>query len=293
MLDRIQKINLKLFLFFVIIILLSLNYFLLSVYLNRGNNSLKVVFLDVGQGDAIFIKSPSGHKILIDAGASGAELLSALSRELYFWERDFDIVFATHADKDHIGGFIDFLKSYRVKYVAMPRLKSKGTELSESLLYNLAKQKNLGVKELYPKRGDIFDFGDSFKIYVYYPGSKLYFKDSNLNSLTLKLVYGKTNFLLSGDLPGEAEKVLALYDRGKLKSDVLKLGHHGSKTSSAWEFLKTVSPKFAVVSAAKNNNYGHPHGEIIKRVQDLGARILYTWDGNLVFESDGESVFVK
>ncbi len=291
--DKIQKINLKLFLFFVIIIFFFLNYFLLSVYLNRTNAKLKVVFLDVGQGDAIFIKSPSGHKILIDAGASGAELLSALSRELYFWERDFDIVFATHADKDHIGGFIDFLKSYRVKFVAIPRLESKGTELSESLLYNLAKQKNLGVKELYPKRGEIFDFGDGFKIYIYYPSSKLHFKDSNLNSLTLKLAYGKTSFLLSGDLPYKAEKVLALYDREKLKSDVLKLGHHGSKTSSAWEFLKTVSPEFVLVSAARDNHYGHPHKEVIKKVQELGAKILYTWDGNQVFESDGESIFVK
>jgi len=294
MFEKFEKINIKVTLLAALLLLLFLNVFLYSLLYEKEKSLLKVTFLNVGQGDAILIETPSGHRALLDAGPSGAALLRSLSEELYFWQRDFDFALATHADKDHIGGFIDFFKYYKVQNVYEPGLLSgKKSELSESLLLNLARLKEKGVKALKLKRGDLIDFGDGVYILVLFPPAALSSKDSNKSSLVVKLIYGKTSFLLTGDLPQKEEKLLAFFDRSLLQSNVLKLGHHGSYTSSAEEFLRFVKPEYAVVSAGKDNSYGHPHREVIERVQSVGAKLLYTWDGSVRFLSDGEKLYLE
>ncbi len=294
MFERFERINIKSILFTVLLLLLFLNIFLFSLLYEKEKSLLKVSFLNVGQGDAIFIETPSGHRLLLDAGPSGAALLHSLSKELYFWQRDFDFVLATHADKDHIGGFVDFFKYYKTKNVYEPRfLRAKESELYESLIFNLARLKNKGSKTLKLKRGDLIDFGDGVYLLVLFPPETLNSKYNNKSSLVAKLIYGKSSFLLSGDLPKKEEEILAYFDRELLQSNVLKLGHHGSKTSSSFYFLNFVKPEYAVVSASKNNSYGHPHKEVVNRVQNIGAKILYTWDGSIHFLSDGEKVYLK
>ena len=277
-----------------VIALFGLNIFLLQLLQDKHSHVLKVVFLDVGQGDAILVETPNKHRILIDAGPSGPKLMRALSKELYFWQKDFDMALATHADKDHVAGFLDFLKVYKVDFVRTPyALDKKVAEFTDSLLLSLAKAKQKGAQELSLHRGSVIDFDDGVELIVYAPPESVPFHDTNSSSLTLKLVYGKTSFLLTGDLPDGMEKVLAMYDADKLRANVLKLGHHGSRNSSSLEFLATVRPEIVVVSAGLNNRYGHPHKKTMERVKSIGARVFRTdQQGNLRFISDGEQIVV-
>ncbi len=294
MFKKAQKLNLKLSLLFVVLLLFIMNLFAFFAIYDSHSGLLQVTFLNAGQGDAILIKGPSGEKILVDAGPSGPSLLKALSRHLYFWERDFDLVIASHADKDHIAGFLDFFKYYKSRYVSHPRfLQNKENDLSESLILSLARQRNFGAKFLDLRRGDIISFKDGLSIEILYPTKEFKSKNSNKNSLVIRVVYGNNSFMLTGDLPKQDEEIIAFFDREKLKSDVLKLAHHGSQTSSSRAFLAFVNPGFVVVSAGRGNRYGHPHKEVLQRVKKQGAQILYTWDGDVTFLSDGENVWFK
>ncbi len=294
MFEKAQKINLKISLILIALLLLFVNLYLLSLSHNSQSRLLQVIFLNVGQGDAILIKGPGGERILIDSGPSGRALLKALSRHLYFWEKDFDLVLASHADKDHVGAFPEFFKYYKSDYVSHPSfLNNKNNDLSESLLLSLARQRKRGAKFLDLRRADILSFKSGLKLVVLYPPKSFKSKNSNKSSLVIKVLYGKNSILLTGDLPEQQEDILAFFDRDILKSDVLKLGHHGSDTSSSVNFLSFAHPEFAVVSAAKDNKYGHPHIEVIAKAKKLGAKILYSWDGDISFFSDGEKLWLE
>ncbi len=289
----LDSINLKLIMVLLLVILFALNSFVFHLIYEQRQHHLKVTFLDVGQGDAILIRTPRGHKILIDAGPSGHALLRALSKELYFWERDFDMFFATHADKDHVGGFVDFLKFYQINKIYIPvSMKNKNNELSESLLElihnNFHTRKS---KQLYLKRGDRITFDDGVILDILFPPDSKIFPDSNTSSLILKVSYGDNSFILTGDAPKKVENLLALFDSSLLKAQVLKLGHHGSKTSSSFYFLHMVNPDYAVVSSGVSNRYGHPHKEVVSLAKDIGAELLNTANlGNINFYSDGRHV---
>ncbi len=248
---------------------------------------LKVHFIDVGQGDSILVQSPNNKYMLIDAGenSSGDTVVSYLKKE---GVEKIDVLVGTHPDGDHIGGMDKVIDSFELGTVYMPKV-SKNTKTFGDVLKGLKKKK---LKIDKPVAGEDIDFDNTIKVKILAPNSDKY-DDTNNYSIVLKVSYGKTSFLLTGDAEdvSEEEMLKKGYD---LKADVLKVGHHASKSSTTPEFLSAVSPKYAVISVGKGNKYGHPHKKTIKRFKDGNIEIYRTdKDGTVVFNSDGKTVQVS
>ena len=247
---------------------------------------LKVSFLDIGQGDAIFIEAPNGNQVLIDGGSNKA-VLKELGKVMPFYDRTIDAVIATHPDKDHIGGLIEVLKNYHADMVMEPGVSSDTGAYQE--LERVIKDKNL--PKILARRGMSLNLGDGARLNILFPDRNTEGWETNTASIVAKLVYGNNSFLLTGDSPLAIEKYLSMIDGRYLKSDVLKAGHHGSRTSTSESFASLVSPEYAVISAGKNNKYGHPHKEVLDILEKTKSAVLKTYDkGTITFNSDGENV---
>jgi competence protein ComEC len=269
--------------------LFILNIFIWSIIFGSEGGKLTVAFLDVGQGDAVYIEAPNGNQVLIDAGSSKA-VLRQLGKVMPFYDRSIDVVIATHPDKDHIGGLPDVLARYDVDFILDSGRAGASATYKE--LYTLVDA--LGVQSIQAKRGMVVMLDDDVHLNILFPDRDVPELESNTASVIAQLVYGETEFMLTGDSPKAIESYLVMLDGGNLESDVLKVGHHGSKTSSAEVFIGYVQPKYSVISADRNNKYGHPHKEVINTLEQFGSVILSTGDsGIIVFESDGENVFLK
>lgn len=256
-------------------------------YESDGTGVLRVVFFDVGQGDAIFIESPTGKQVLIDGGPNSS-VLDGLAREMGYFDRTLDVVVATHEDKDHIGGLPDVFDAYQVG--AFVRTENQGESLEAHTIDDLSKRE--GSEIIYARRGMTFDLGSgeagSTTLTVLFPDRDTSFLESNTSSIVLRLTYGNESFIFTGDSPDEIEEYLVSLDAQGLKSTVLKLGHHGSHTSSSEIFLRAVAPEYAIISAGKDNRYGHPHQEVLDRLKMLNIPYLSTAEvGDIIFESDG------
>jgi competence protein ComEC len=246
---------------------------------------LCVHFLDVGQGDAVFIESPSGMQILIDGGP-GPAVLRELGSAMRFFDRDIDLIIATHPDKDHIGGLVDVLKRYTVHAVLLTENKSE-TPVSD-MFEALVEEEDAQL--FYARSGQRYDIGGAF-FTVFFPDRDATLFETNTASIILKLSYGEIDFLFTGDAPQSVEKYLVAAYSGALASEVLKVGHHGSKTSTAETFVSAVSPQYAVISAGRDNTYGHPHSEVLDVLDSLQAAVYGTYDeGRISFETDGTNV---
>lgn len=259
----------------------------------EGRQELEVDFLDVGQGDAIFIQAPGGGQILIDAGPNKA-VLRELSKVMPFYDRSIDMVIESHPDSDHIGGLPEILNRYEVGVVMESGASSDSAIYAEA--EKLISEKN--IKKILARRGMRINLGDGGYLDILFPDRDVAGMDTNDSSIVAKLQYGDKSFLFTGDLPQKMEKYLTSLDSnppvGRLDSDILKVGHHGSKTSSSEEFLGYISPEYAVISAGKDNKYGHPHQEILDRLQKFGVNILRTDElGAIKIITNGESVFIK
>jgi len=268
--------------------LFVLNIFIWSVILGQEKGVLTVAFLDVGQGDAVYIEAPNGNQVLIDSGRSKA-VLRELNKVMPFYDRSIDVLLATHPDQDHIGGFPDILKRYDVDFFL-----DSGRE-SDSAVYEEVLQLTVvdDIKKIQARRGMVVMLDDDVHLNILFPDRDVRDVESNTASVITQLVYGETEFMLTGDSPKTIEEYLVMLDGENLESDVLKAGHHGSKTSSAEAFVGFVSPKYSVISAGKDNKYGHPHKDVIDVLNQFGSAILSTGDsGIIVFESDGENVFI-
>lgn len=235
---------------------------------------LEVNFFDVGQGDAVFIETPASHQILIDGGPSSV-ILEKLADEMPFWDRSIDLIVLTHPEKDHLTGLLEILKRYRVENILWTGVLRDTSQFKEW-------QKLIGdegARIIIAKAGQkiIMQPGGA-EIDILYPLESLEgkeFKDSNNTSIVGRLVFNKNSFLFTGDAYQTVER--ELIDLGaNLDSDVLKVGHHGSKTSSSEEFIAEVSPEIAVISTGKNNSYGHPHPEVLEVLKKYGIRTLNT-----------------
>lgn len=250
---------------------------------------LKVVFLDIGQGDSIFIETKFGNQLLIDGGRNES-LIRKLSKEISAFDKSIDVVLATHPDADHIGGLPVLLERFDVDVYV-----ESGNE-SETLVYKslekiLSEKK---IKRILGRRGLIIDLGGGIFAQILFPDRDVSKMESNLASIVLKITYGDVSFMLSGDSPVSIESYLTSLEGNNLQSEVLKLGHHGSRTSTSPDFLNLVSPRYSVVSAGLGNRYGHPHKEVISMVSDFGSEILETSKlGSVTFYSDGEKVWRK
>lgn len=250
---------------------------------------LTVRFLDVGQGDAVHLVTPDGYEFLIDGGPSSM-VLRELAEDRSFFDRSIDMVLATHPDSDHIAGLIDVLERYTVDWILETGVQNN---TSVSKAYDVAVS-NEEANVLSLEAGQIINLGKYTQVRILSPLGNTENWNSNSASVIVQIVYGDVEFMLTGDAPSEIEKYLVRKYEESLESEVLKLGHHGSKTSSDDTFLDIVNPEFAVVSAGKDNRYGHPHTNVVDKVLDRGIELVSTIEqGTIVFKSDGTSVWLE
>lgn len=261
----------------------------------RGDdNILSVTFLDIGQGDAIFIESPTGVQLLIDGGPPDGGVLRRLSEEMGFFDRSIDMVLATHPDKDHIGGLPDVLDRYDVSEILMT--ENKSTTSTDRAFVDAAEKEvqQEGARIIYARRGMQFDLGGGVILTVLFPDHDPTYLESNTSSIVARLTYGESEFFFTGDSPKAIEEYLVTLDGKGLQSDVLKAGHHGSHTSSSEIFLNAVHPQYAVISAGKDNQYGHPHTDVMTALHDVGAKTENTAEvGSVTFVSNGHELWLK
>jgi competence protein ComEC len=265
-----------LFLLFFVIVL----FYLTSI---KRETNLTFAMLDVGQGDSLFIESPSGMQILIDGGRD-KKTLSELSRLMPFYDKSIDMLIITNPDLDHIGGFLDILKNYKVDVVLEPGTYNDSTIYKS--IENIIKEKN--VKRILARAGMKIDIGGGAYIEILFPDRDVSIWDNNDGSIVVRLVYGESTIMLTGDATIKTEEIILKNFQPKyLESDILKIGHHGSNTSTSEAFVKTVNPKYALISSGKKNNYGHPHKEVLDILEAFGVEILRTDTlGTIVFTCD-------
>jgi competence protein ComEC len=267
------------------IILLLVLFFLINLSFNLPNGNLKIAFLDIGQGDAIFIQSPDGNQIIFDGGV-GDNISSVLPKQMSFFDRSLDMLVVTNPDKDHFEGFIKLLGDYTVPLIILPPVIADNNPVFVELL---KKAENKGLQKIIAIKGQRIDIGGGAYIDILFPDRDLKYVSENEGSIIAKLVYKNTSVLLTGDTTSNIEKYLLNYGFD-VDADILKVAHHGSKTSSAEEFIKAVSPDVAVISAGQNNSYGHPHKEVLDIFEKSKVPVLGTYnEGSIMFESDGES----
>lgn len=252
----------------------------------ESREGVSVAFLDVGQGDAIFIQAPNGNQVLVDAGP-GSKILEELSKVMPFYDRSLDLIIATHPDSDHIGGFLDVLKTYRAEAAMEPGVDSESAFYRE---FERLLEKN-NIKKNLARRGMKVILDGNAYLLVLFPDRDVSGLDTNDASIVVKLIYGKTSFLLTGDSPKKIENYLVWLSPKELDVDVLKAGHHGSKTSSSEKFLEATSPVYAVISSGKDNRYGHPHKEVLDLLEKFKVEILRTDEqGTIKIKSNGENL---
>jgi competence protein ComEC len=247
------------------------------------SRELTVSFIDVGQGDSILIKTPGDKYIMVDSGSSdGKDKLYDFINKMGV--DGFDVIIATHPHEDHIGNLDNIIEDYKVEEVYMPKV-STNTKAFENLL-NSIKQKGLKIKNI--KTGLEFNV-DSVRFEFLAPNSDTY-EDMNNYSGVLKVSYGETSFLLMGDAEKLSEGEI-LKSGADVNANVIKIGHHGSSSSSSKKFIQAVNPKYAVISCGEGNDYNHPHKETISLLNSLKVKTFRTdLSGTITFNSDGKEL---
>lgn len=259
------------------------------VFAEENRRFLKVEFFDVGQGDAIFIETPDKKQILIDGGPD-LSVLEKIGKIMPFYDRYIDIVVLTHPEADHLNGLIEIIKRYDVGAIITTGIIRDTDQYKEWV--KIIGQKNIPL--YIAQKGGVIDFGNDIGLNILYPfdnisGQKL--SDSNNYSIVSKLIYKNFDLLLTGDIEKSVENKL-INSNADLSSDILKIAHHGSKTSSGEEFLKAINAALAVIEVGKDNSYGHPHPEVLERLKNL--QIFQTGkDGDIEIISDGISYRAK
>ncbi len=257
--------------------------------LQSNETLLRVYFLDVGQGDAIFVETPSGKQLLVDGGRN-KKVVSELGKIMPFGDRSLDVVVATHPDADHIGGLLEVVSRYDTELFLEPGVESENT-LDDELDRRLEER---GVEKILARRGMTINFGDGARLRILFPDRDVSRWETNDASIVAMLDYGESSFLFTGDSPIKTESILINLDKKILDVDVLKAGHHGSRTSTSLSYAEAVSPEYAVISAGKDNSYGHPHKEVLDILKKVGSHIINTAEsGTIKFETDGEILRLK
>ncbi|TAK57338.1 MBL fold metallo-hydrolase [Patescibacteria group bacterium] len=271
-------------------VLLASNIFIwYAVFYEDHGGLLTVAFLDIGQGDAIFIEAPNGNQLIMDGGPDRS-LLRELSKVLPFYDHSIDMLVVTNPDTDHFAGFIDVLKNYEVEKVIEPGTKAT-SETYRAFEKGVALEQ---AEKTIARRGMKIILDKQVYLEVLFPDQDVSQFSTNDGSIISRLVYGDVSYMLTGDTTQKMERhVLALGDRA-LASTVLKVAHHGSRTSSGEDFVKAVDPKFVVISAGRNNKYGHPHKETLDTFSKLQTPVLGTYErGMIITRTDGKGIEVE
>lgn len=281
---------------FLLILLAAVILIWHSVFYFEEHQNLVVTFFDVGQGDAAFIEIPGGNQILIDGGPS-RQILSKLGRALPFWDRSIDLLILTHPHADHLDGLLEVLKRYKVDLVLESGVEHSIPEYQE--WRELLKTKKNPV--VIARFGQKINLGHGARLDIFHPfenftsASVKNVHDANIVS---RLRYGRNSILFMGDAEKMIEYRLLFesLDSGShiLNSDILKVGHHGSKTSSPEEFLQAVSPETAIIQVGRKNKYGHPAQEVLDRLSVAGAKVFRNdLNGDIKIESDRNNYVVS
>jgi len=274
--------------------LLIVSILVWSVVLTMPDDRLHVSFLDVGQGDAILIQTETHHNILIDGGPDPQRINLALGEKLPFWDRTIHLMVSTQPHADHIAGLVEVLHRYKVKQVLEPGVPYDSAACQEWL----AVVEQQEIEHSIARAGQQIDLGEGIKLQILNPPLHLFqgtSSDVDNNGIALRLSYGKVSFLFTADIREEAEFELVRQRLG-LRSTVLKVAHHGSKTSTCPQFLAAVDPDIAVISVGADNPFGHPSPEVLQRLEKkLGQATVYlsSENGTVEFTTDGEKLWVK
>ena len=269
---------------------------LLLIQTQRADGRLHVWVLDVGQGDAILVRTPRGHTALIDGGPGATPLLNEMGEHLPFWQRDLDLMVLTHPHQDHVMGLIEVLDRYDVDQVVQTEFTATGS-LEDQWLHAV---KSEGALIHYPMPSETISFEGEPEIEMRVlgpsrpqdPGSK-HNDVINNASVVLRLSYGKHDILLAGDAQEAAEAEMSRLPE-ELASEVLKVGHHGSNTSSTPRFVERVRPQVAIISVGAENKYGHPSNETLQTLQEAGAAVYRTdLNGTIELIADKERMWVR
>jgi len=275
----------------IILGLIAINsYFLITLIIQKPvENKLKVIFFDVGQGDASLVMAEKGINILIDGGPN-EKIIEKLDKYLPIYNKKIDILVLTHPHADHVAGLINVLEKYPALEIWMTGVLHNSPEYLAFL--ETVRDKKIKTKII--ASAHIRKISEDTKIEILYPNKNLLRqKVDNLNnsSIVLKVNYKDKAFLFTGDIEKEAEEELCGVDF--ISADVLKVAHHGSSTSSAEDFLKMVKPDIAVIQVGEND-FGMPSLRILKRLERMGTVVYRTdLDGDVIMETDGEEIKVQ
>lgn len=271
----------------VIFLLVLGNFFVWNEICKPDRNFLKVNFLDIGQGDAAFIETPQGHQILLDGGPD-KKILEKLNNQMPFWDRTIDLIILSHPDSDHLGGLNYVLDRYKVEHILWTGAQRE-TKTFKRWLDRIEREiKKEKTEIIFSRRGQKIIAGQA-KFFILYPfqdfKDRLFKETANESSIVTKLSFLNKSFLFTGDIDKKVEESLREID---LKSDVLKIAHHGSKYSSSFNFLKESGVQLAIISCGRNNIYNYPHYVVLKNLQDLSIEVLRTdQEGDIKLISDG------
>jgi len=288
---RIRKYS-----FYILLAISVVSYFVAqdvvpAVTSVKDGGILTVAFLDVGQGDAIYIEAPNGHQMIVDGGPDGS-VMQELAKIMPIGDKTIDTIVITNPDKDHIAGFMNIMNSFEIYSVLEPGTYND-TKIYKDIEDAIIKE---GSKKIIARKGIEINLDEKNGVVfsILFPDKDVSDWKSNPGSVIGKLYYGSRSFLLTGDTVIDIENYLVASNGSNLDVDVLKLAHHGSKTSSSQELLQTASPLYAVISAGQDNKYGHPHQEVLNRLAgDNIPYLLTARDGTIVFTTDGENLEIK
>ncbi|MBO4216749.1 MAG: MBL fold metallo-hydrolase [Clostridia bacterium] len=251
-----------------------------------SDGELAVHFIDIGQGDAILLRFPTGENMLIDTGdRDGSNTLVKYLQSQSV--KTLDYLVLTHPDSDHIGEAYDVLSNFTVKNLWM----SSKTSTTKTYLNILEKADELGLEIETPFSGDVFTVGEG-KFTVLSPVDGKSYGNTNNASIVMKFEYGSVSVMFTGDAESPTEDdILSAYGASSLRCDILKCGHHGSSSSTSQAFLNAVAPRYAVISCGAGNTYGHPHRETMEKLNAKGIEILRTdTQGTIVIKTDGSKI---
>ncbi len=248
----------------------------------RLKSGTKIIFFNVGQGDAIFIESRYHHQILIDGGPNKKLILNKISKELTFFDKDIDLIILTHPELDHLNGLLAVLDNFKVENIIWNKIKR-----DSNIYFDFLKKIKEEEAKVYSGRAGLKIKAGEIIVLVLFPFEDLSQKEikgktSNDTSVVVELFVGGEKFLFLGDITKKVEReIVKKYPKDNIS--VLKIAHHGSKFSTSEELLEHFHPFFAVISCGKNN-YGHPHTETLNLLSSYDIKILRTdKDGDIKF----------
>ena len=268
LLRGLNRKNIKKFISITLTVIIIFNFF--SLCFSFVPKDLKIHFIDVGQGDSCLIITPNNKKILIDGGEAEPEVLLSylLDRRI----KNIDYIMISHFDSDHCNGLIEVIRNLNIKNILISKQAYFCDEYRN--IANIINSKK--IKVTFVKQGDSLNIDKNIKLDIFYPPKELEYDDLNNNSIVAKLKYNSFSILFTGDIEKSEENLLKMYKNGELESEILKIAHHGSKTSSSKEFLEAIKPKVALIGVGENNTFGHPNNGVLERLKNINCKIYRT-----------------